>query len=227
MSKNVVILTSYNRTYLLAQAIDSVVNQTEKDLKLMIIDDNSKPATIQVILDKIDQHKNFDIEYIQTNREEHERKTCTPYAQNINTCLRNLPNNAKYVYYLTCDDYYYPNHIELLSKYMDAHPEIMVVFGIQEVIKHNDHTKKDTHFFIRQNENIIPQAACFVDHNQVGHRVECIKTAGYWEEGPEHLGAGDAVFWNKLNKHYKFYKVPSPKPTNVHRFHKDSIQSLE
>jgi len=224
MAKNTIILTSYNRTTLLEQAITSVLNQTESDLTLMVIDDNSEKPTRDII----ERYASEDdrVVYIQTNRTEEQRKNVTHYAQNINTCLKQLPRDTQYIYYLTCDDYYYPNHIELLSKQLDENPDQMIVFGMQQILRYNDETGIDKKHFVRTNQPIVPIAACQIDHNQIGHRIECLdKLDGWWEEGPEHLGAGDAAFWNKLNEHWPFHRVEAV--TNIHRFHKDSIQSLD
>ncbi|MCA9750380.1 MAG: glycosyltransferase family 2 protein, partial [Romboutsia sp.] len=44
-----IILPTYNRAYVLNRAIDSVMSQTFKDWELIIIDDNSKDNTEDLI----------------------------------------------------------------------------------------------------------------------------------------------------------------------------------
>ena len=62
MSKITVILFTYNRTYYLKLAIESIVNQTYKDYELYIMDNGSSPDTFEIIkpylCEKIKYHRN-------------------------------------------------------------------------------------------------------------------------------------------------------------------------
>jgi spore maturation protein CgeD len=215
---NHVILTSYNRTDFLEKSINSVLNQTIKNFIVWIIDDGSKKETRDIIHNYsiLDDR----IRYIQTNKKDSERKKFVDYSNNINMCLKLIENPEDYVFYLVCDDYFFPNHLDLLSKALDKNPSWMVVFGDQKVVRYDDQLK-----FIRRNPSVVEHASCKIDHIQVGHRKKLIDEIGYWPIDLKFYGHGDAAFWEKINKKYPFYKATG-EVTNVNRHHKNSIQGL-
>jgi len=220
MSKVSVVLTSYNRTTLLRAAIDSVINQTHHDMEFFIIDDGSPIETRNIIEEYA--RKYAYIRYIQTEKKDEDRRKVCDYAQNINTCAKQATGN--YICYLTCDDIYYPNHVEALSKALDDDSSKMIVFGDQKIVRYHDDTHQITDIGMRALPMVVPQAACLVDHNMVMHRIECFDKAGYWIEDASVYRAGDAAFWAELNKYWPFYRVPVT--TCEHRYHKQSVQSL-
>jgi glycosyltransferase involved in cell wall biosynthesis len=214
-----VILTSYNRTYMLERAIESVLGQTEQDLSLWIIDDGSPQPTRDVILKYKLQHSDKII-YIQTNKKDEDRKKVIDYADNINKALTLVPDKG-YVYYLVCDDFYAPHHVEVLGKALDKRPDWKVVFGTQLVIREDGSEK-----FIRNSPSIVNQAACKIDHIQVAHRKSLINEIGYWPTDPKHYGHGDAEMWKKINEKYPFHRATTD-ITNYNTHHKNSIQAIE
>lgn len=227
MKKYNVILTSYNRTTLLHQAIESVLTQTyfkrfPDECRLFIIDDGSPQATRDIINQFL---PNPQIEYIQTDKKDEDRFKVCDYSFNINTCLQLIKNPEAYVFYLVCDDWFHSEHVELLSKALDENPEWMIVFGPQDVIQYDDVNNTEYYKFTRLLMPVVPQAPCHVDHIQVAHRRRMIDTTGYWPDNAAHYGAGDAAFWTNINKTYPFYRA-TMRTTNYNRHHKNSIQGL-
>ena len=217
--KNTIILTSYNRTYLLRQAIESALNQTVP-VDLIIVDDGSGAETLAIIEEYAPLPN---VTYIQTNKKDESRGAINDYTDNINKAL-NLVDSGN-VYYLVCDDYFSPRHVELLAEALDKNPSWAVVFGCQQVLQYDDNTHIDKPKFIRQQADVVPQAACRVDHIQVGHRRSLIDEIGLWPTHVSTYGAGDAAFWDKINKKYPFHKA-TKEITNFNRHHKKSIQGL-
>lgn len=216
-----VILTSYNRDVLLRQAIDSVLNQTYLNIEFFIVDDGSKQETRKIIEHYVSNHKS--IKYIQTNRSDSARYLKANYCENINTCLKQA--TGKYVCYLTCDDMYYPNHVELMAKALDEDPNKMIVFGDQNVMQYDDNTGeskwKYTFMWYQPTDTTIKNAFCRIDHNSVMHRMECVDKVGYWDDDIKVVREGDAYYWRKLNQHWVFHRVPVI--TTEHRLHEKSI----
>ena len=60
-----VIIPTYNREKLISRALESVVNQTYKDIEIIVIDDNSNDNTEEVVREYIKRY-NF-IKYIKHN----------------------------------------------------------------------------------------------------------------------------------------------------------------
>lgn len=216
-----VILTSYNRTDLLDQAIRSVLNQTYQDFILHVIDDGSSWLTRGIIVNH--QLSNPKVKYYQTHKKDYDRRKACDYAQNINYVINN--SDSEFIAYLTCDDIYYPEHLEASVKYLNEHPEASVVFTDQKVVYYDDNTKVFTPSFDRICPSVVERAACIVDHNQVVMRRSALEESGLWNEDVSVYGAGDAAFWNKLNDAgFKFHRVPIF--GSEHRLHKNSVQSL-
>ena len=103
-----VIITTCNRCELLPRAIDSVINQTYKNIEIIIIDDSSTDKTQDVI-------KNYQKEY-----------SSIIYIRNDSSFGANVSRNkgikmakGKFIAGLDDDDEFMPNRIELLLKNYD------------------------------------------------------------------------------------------------------------
>lgn len=215
------ILTSYNRTRLLDEAIQSIRTQTYTNLEIFVIDDGS-PQTTRNIISK---HANEDsrIIYIQTDKQDSQRKQVTDYAQNINTCLKQ--STGEYIAYLTCDDIWYPQHIELLANALTNDPNKQIVYGKQKITRYNPNNHTFTEVGIRDPQpDPLPQGACQVDHNSFMHTRVTLALCPEWPIDIVHYGAGDAAYFQLLNQHWPHHKVPHI--TTEHRYHKGSIQGL-
>lgn len=216
MPKVTVILTSYNKPGLVGQAIDNVLGQTFQDFELILADDNSDQATRQVLEKYIHQPR---VVYLQTDIAEADRyKTCR-YATVINLALQKA--RGQYISYLCDDDIYYPRRLEVMAEYLDEHPDCFIVYGAQR-LKWLSGTfiplKK-----IRPTVGLTWEAAGQVDHNSVMHRKICSDKVGGWDDDKKYWNSADAVFFNKLNRHWAFY--PIEEVLDEHRFHASSVQS--
>lgn len=211
-----VILTSYNRPRLVAQAIESVLNQTFQDFELILGDDNSGPETRRVLENYF---KNPKIIYLQTGVAKGNRyKTCR-YATVINLALKIA--RGEFVTYLCDDDIYYPRRLEVMVKTLEENPDYFIVYGSQQLRWLSGTViplKK-----IRRTCGVLWQAAGKVDHNSIMHRRVCLDKVGFWEDQPANWHSADAVFFNKLNRFWPFY--PIDEVLDEHRFHSSSVQS--
>lgn len=96
-----VILSVYNTPFLkIKRAIDSVLNQDFKDFELIIIDDGSKNATQNEILNYAIQHEDK-ITYLR-------HKNCSQ-SESINRGI--LISNSEFITVIDADDEYKPNHL--------------------------------------------------------------------------------------------------------------------
>lgn len=97
-----VIITTHNRKNLLIKAIDSVLNQTYKNLECIVVDDASSDDTYNAIKGYID---NASIAYIRINEDETKGGN---YARNLGI----LASSGDYVAFLDDDDEWMPTKIE-------------------------------------------------------------------------------------------------------------------
>ncbi len=99
-----VVIPAYNHENYIQETIKSIINQTYKNIELVIVDDGSKDSTWQKILDmKEDCEKRFS-------------NVCFETKENEGTCktLNHLLELAKgdYIYLIASDDVSYPEAIE-------------------------------------------------------------------------------------------------------------------
>lgn len=95
-----VLITTYNRSRLLNQCLISVINQTYKDIEIIILDDHSVDDTEKVV--KEFQLKDKRIKYFRNAENITSKKG---YGENVKTLIYKLMTK-KYFVYLTDDDYW-------------------------------------------------------------------------------------------------------------------------
>lgn len=116
-----VIIPSYKRSSMLPRAIDSVLNQTYKNVEVIVVDDNDPNSDwrkkTESLMSRYD--KNPKVKYI-----------CHPSNLNGSVARNTGINNSsgEFVTFLDDDDYYYPNKIELQCDFLLNHPEYQAVY---------------------------------------------------------------------------------------------------
>ncbi|WP_282171265.1 glycosyltransferase family 2 protein [Cytobacillus firmus] len=201
-----VILTSYNKTLTLGEAIESVISQTYGNWELFIMDDNSNFETVKVINRYLNDQR---IRYFNSNIQDSERYKTTRYATLINEAIPKT--TGKYITYLTDDNEFLPDRFTVMTNYMNQHPEIHAVYSKQKV-KFRMGNGKMSKQRTRKTYGILNQAAGYVDHCSVMHTREVAdkiydKYGSYWDEDPKHWYNGDAAFWNRLTEFTPFYPI--------------------
>ena len=109
-----VIIPTYNRSQYLAQAIDTVLEQTFSDIELIVVDDGSTDDTKRVI----DSYSGRIIYHYIPN-------SGPAVARNVGMELA----TGDYIAYLDSDDLYYPYKIELQVAYLDKYQDAVMVYS--------------------------------------------------------------------------------------------------
>ena len=136
-----VLLTSYNRSRFLPQAVQSVLGQTMSDWELIILDDCSSDPGVAAYLGTIWHHPQVII-YKSAVAEDERAATCR-YAAQINTGLKLA--SGRDVTYLCDDDWYAPRRLEVMAAKLDANPAIGVVYSKQMVTDESGHMLRQHH----------------------------------------------------------------------------------
>lgn len=110
------IITTHNRMELLLKAIESVINQTYKNIEIIVVDDGSD-ENIEDILKKIYSEK---IRYIYIPKSESKGGN---YARNIGICNA----NGTYVAFLDDDDEWFKDKIVKQINYLESKSDCMLV----------------------------------------------------------------------------------------------------
>lgn len=103
-----IIITTHNRAQLLPRAIDSVINQTYKNIEIIVVDDCSSDNTTQIVKEHI--KKDDRVRYIKNKKKS---------GANVSRNKGILSAQGKFIAGLDDDDEFMPNRIELLLENYD------------------------------------------------------------------------------------------------------------
>lgn len=139
-----VILTTYNRPRLVANAIASVLAQDCERWRLYVMDDGCDEVSrgaIRAMLPlftaygyagggKCLSHEQEGVYWWQgPQRSITDRKASISYSKTINVALSCLLRDERYVCYLCDDDVLHPSSVRLRAAYLDEHSDVRVVYG--------------------------------------------------------------------------------------------------
>ncbi len=110
-----VVMTSYNHEKFISYAIDSVLNQSFKDLELIIIDDNSMDRSPLIISELADKDERIRKMFHQKN---------LGIAKTINDGLRNC--NGKFIAFIASDDLWMEDKLEKQLKILEEDENLIV-----------------------------------------------------------------------------------------------------
>lgn len=111
-----VIIPTYNSPRFLIEALESVINQTYRDLEVIIVDDGSTDNTPVVLLPYLEKHKNIRCIY-QENK---------GTAAARNTGIKS--SSGEYIAFLDHDDIWLPLKSELQVRVLDENPLVGLVY---------------------------------------------------------------------------------------------------
>jgi glycosyltransferase involved in cell wall biosynthesis len=116
-----VCIPTYNQARYLAEAIESVLQQTFQDFEIILFDDASTDDTFRVACGFGDPRLRY-----------HRQPQNVGIAGNRNSCLDVA--RGQYIAWLDSDDVYYPEMLALQSAVLDLHPSVGLVHGAYQVI---------------------------------------------------------------------------------------------
>lgn len=206
-----VLLTSYNRPAMLAEAIESVLAQTYEDYELIILDDNSSDPGVRNLLVTYWAHPK--IRLYKSNVADAERKERVRYAVLANTGLRLA--EGEYVTYLCDDDLYLPWRLQVMAARLDA-GDCTAVYGGQRC------ERDGIIVGMRPSAGVLDHPLCVVDHSSVMHTRTAGLAVDGWDEDPANWDRADGVFWERLTAAGHLFH-PVGELTDVHRFHSASV----
>ena len=108
-----IVIPTYNRARLLTKALDSVLNQTYKNIQIIVIDDGSNDDTRAVLSPYMNR-----ICYLTTDHKG------AAHARNAGMKAA----TGKYIGFIDSDDIYLPHKLEIQVAFIEAHPEVDMVF---------------------------------------------------------------------------------------------------
>jgi glycosyltransferase involved in cell wall biosynthesis len=112
-----VIIATYNRSKLLKRALESLMNQTEKDWEAVIIDDGSIDDTYALC--SLFKKKCTQVKYIKIK---HSNEV---HSKNMGI----LFSTGKYITFLDSDDEYHKDHLKSRKQLLNQNASIQFLFG--------------------------------------------------------------------------------------------------
>ncbi|HTE24832.1 glycosyltransferase family 2 protein [Flavitalea sp.] len=110
-----ILIPTYNYAHYIGEAIESALNQTYTDFELIIIDDQSKDNTDEVVAGYLTDPR---IKY-------YKNKINLGLAANFNEALKYA--SGEYIKYLLADDLFHPTLLEKMVPVMDQYPNVSLV----------------------------------------------------------------------------------------------------
>jgi glycosyltransferase involved in cell wall biosynthesis len=185
-----VIIPTYNRGKFIGAAVQSVLDQTFQDFEVIVVDDGSTDQTADIV-------QAFFSEKVQ-------------YVYQPNCGRSNARNHAiemakgRYITFLDSDDLYLPNKLALQIDYMDAHPEIGMVYTSAHCIDENGVRTKDE-YKATISGWIYKHIAFFVPVTitlpTVMVRKEVFDKVGGFDESMARFE--DTDMWRRISKYYQ------------------------
>ncbi|MBO4294222.1 MAG: glycosyltransferase family 2 protein [Alphaproteobacteria bacterium] len=124
-----VIIPAYNHENFVQETLLSIINQTYKNIELIVIDDGSKDTTFQVIEKTL---KAYPDRFVRTD-------ISTQSNAGTTITLNRLLKKAEgdFVYLIASDDVAYPTAIEKELKFLQTHPDYVLAVGDNRFIDEN------------------------------------------------------------------------------------------
>ncbi len=194
-----VIIATYNRADLVAKAVESALNQTYKNIEIVVVDDGSTDNTRQAL-----RQYEGRIEYIYQERSERSK------ARNVG--FRH--SSGDFIAFLDSDDLWLPTKIEKQVQVLNEKPDVGVIYADAQFIDRSGDTYDgeiclDVLKRMRQDfyedlmtDNIVGSPSAVLV------RRECLVKAGLFDESMN--ACEDLDLWIRLARHCRFHKIELP-----------------
>ncbi len=165
-----IIIPTYKRSNMLSRAIDSVLNQTYKNVEIIVVDDNNENTQYrrdtEIVMKKYKE--NHKVKYIK-----HSKNMNGAVARN--TGIKN--SRGEYIGFLDDDDIYYKEKIQKQVEYLEKNIEYDAVYCARKVknFEHRPRKHGDLTFEILSGQYLV---ITFMFLMKKGAAVKC----GGWEE---------------------------------------------
>jgi glycosyltransferase involved in cell wall biosynthesis len=187
-------MPAYNAGKYIAEAIESVLQQTFTDFKLLIIDDGSTDDTAEII-------RSFSDKRIRLIRQSHHG-----IAAALNKGLSNA--TSEYIARFDADDICFPGRLMQQVAFLDEHPDVIIIGSDAEYISEDGGHLFDFKSIGNSHEQIIQKihSYCPFIHSSVMYRKEQIIKAGGYSIHAHSFE--DYLLWIQLLKLGKFANLP-------------------
>ena len=186
-----IIMAAYNAADFIAEAIESVLNQTYKNIELIIVNDGSKDGTEQIVKNYLPSNK---VKYLS---QENAGQTVAK-----NNGIKNASGNI--IGFCDADDYWHAEKLEKQLSILFSDEKIGVVYSdIQAINQHGEKIKLTEKLNGKQG-NLLDDLLFdnFIPFGSAIFRIECINEHGGFNESYR-MGI-DWDLWLRFSTSWKF-----------------------
>lgn len=180
-----VAIPAHNAEGWIESTIYSVVDQTHRNIEIVLVDDGSTDSTADIVLDVFDRIENKS-RYIKNTES---RGVCFTRNRALAEC------RGKYVVFLDADDLLLSNCISLLAIEMERNSEVVMCFGFNVPIDHEN----------RVSTRFVNQLLKTID----GEKTTVQSTANIIESNPVGSGSGAMIRNTEPYTNVKFSQIMS------------------
>lgn len=216
-----VVLPTYNHAKYLKQSIESVLNQSYKNLELIIVNDGSNDVTRDLL-------------------KEYENSSAITIIHQENAGLPNALNRGftiakgEFLTWTSADNFYEKTAIVAMVDFLEINKEVGVVYGNYFAINQNGQKMVATDNWRSYDRNLVdpavvelPKHARFFKRtpiNSIGpqflYRASSARIVGNYSNTP---GIEDYDFWSRMEIVTKLMRLPTEEALYSYRVHDESI----
>jgi glycosyltransferase involved in cell wall biosynthesis len=192
MTKVSVIIPTYNRADKVCRAISSIIDQTYKDIEIIVIDDASTDTTIK----RLDEFGS-QIKIIR-----HEKNMGVSAARNSG--IRTA--KGEYIALLDSDDYWLPEKLEVQIAFFNANPDAVICQARELWIRHGRRVNPGNKHLKPSGDIFIPSLKlCLVSPSAVMFKKSLLDEVGMFDE--EFPVCEDYDLWLRITYRYPVYLI--------------------
>ncbi len=214
-----VVLPVYNGSNVLAKSIDSVLNQSYKNLELIIVNDGSADNSLEIAKSFAGRDKRIKI----INQEN--KKLPTALSVGFRTA------RGEFLTWTSADNIMLPDCVKILVENLQRKPDTAMVYGNMRLINKEGKIKRG-HFWFEKplfSGNVcLPKSAEALNtfaNNTIGAAFMYRKSAAYILEDYSKFKTNleDYDYWMRMNSLLKIEHTDEEKPLYLYRIHSDSL----
>jgi len=191
-----VIIPTYDRPNFLINALDSLINQSFIDFEVIVINNGELK-----ISDLVEKYKGK----VDVKLYESDIRGNVSHAKNIG--VKN--SLGKYIAYLDDDDWYHPEHLEILYSYLINTDSLFVysdaIVELQQKVDNNYVTVKKFIEYSKDFDRNLLLIKDYIFTPCVMHHRRCFEVAGYFDE--QLSTDEDMDMWIRMSRIYQFKHI--------------------
>lgn len=194
-----VVIPVHNHERFIGEAVESVVRQTYRDIELIVVDDGSTDSTWTVL----SHLGGLPIPH----RWVQQAHAGTAVALNTGISLA----KGRFIAWLSSDDMFVENKLEREKEFMDAHPDLALIYTdvmVKDETTHRDYFLPSAAF--SEHDRMVAELFryCFINGSTTLIRKEAIEAVGGFE--PSLIQAHDWDLWLRLSRDFRFGHIAEP-----------------